>query len=554
MRSKKDTIQPWLSLMSKLILEGIISPQNFDGVFRGPVSVRKSLNESLNIPAIKMADLTGPQTVIDLANKAGMNLQGDAQQHGVAIGVGVGEVLPLYLINAYQSLATDGTISPPLGILEIHNSEGKILESHHVAKKEPKTLFSSDTAALVRSILTDEETRPTTDDFDWNRLLQIPHTNNGAKTGTSNRNIENPDWDETKPTDAEDNPERISVPSDSWTIGFTPAFSAGVWVGNNRGQPMKSGATGLRVAAPIWKQIMIAANEKYPSETLSTPDELDPNFAKNQAETKFPHYPRSEIKQQKFNRWSGQIATDQTPSHLVVEDWVANHTKLELDQSVQEQIFDRRTGRLATPQTPSYAQENRLDLTLHSARPTVSGWEAPVQDWLKNHPLFRSSLGKITDPQPKDAPHQTDFRENDSFFLSRRPRVDIISPRTQGRVSSGLVEVQAKIDSRFDLQSVDFLVDGVWQMSQTAPPWSGVIYLPPSSQTSHQIEVRATDRLGMTGSDRIRVLIGQDTTPPSLDILGLPTIIPCLPSGRFKPLPKTPKVPWRWLNFGSMTP
>ncbi len=51
----------------------------------------------------------------------------------------------------------------------------------------------------------------------------------------------------------------VTSPGDSWTIGFTPQLVTGVWVGNNRGEPMKLGATGLAVAAPIWKKFMTEA-------------------------------------------------------------------------------------------------------------------------------------------------------------------------------------------------------------------------------------------------------------------------------------------------------
>ena len=104
--------------------------------------------------------------------------------------------------------------------------------------------------------MTDESTRPTTDDFDWNNLLQIGEYDNGAKTGTSNRRLENPDFNEEFPEDEEKNPKIITAPGDAWTIGFSPHLVVGAWVGNNEGQAMRPGATGMRMAAPIFRKFM----------------------------------------------------------------------------------------------------------------------------------------------------------------------------------------------------------------------------------------------------------------------------------------------------------
>ena len=86
-------------------------------------------------------------------------------------------------------------------ILEIRSASGKILES--AQEPELKLGISSESAALVRSILVDETTRPTTDDFDWNRLLQLKEYDNGAKTGTSNRHGDNPDYNKDLPESKE---------------------------------------------------------------------------------------------------------------------------------------------------------------------------------------------------------------------------------------------------------------------------------------------------------------------------------------------------------------
>jgi peptidoglycan glycosyltransferase len=279
------------------------TPQNFNERFQGPVSVRNALNQSLNIPAIKMAALATAEKVLELTQKLNIPFEGDADMHGVAIGIGVAELQPLAHIASFQAFAGDGSINDPVAILEIRNAAGDVLEKiDPEANKRPG--LDPQIAALVRNILTDEQARPVTDGFAWNTFLELaPNFNSGAKTGTSNRVIKNPVFNEGE-EESDNNRRFLTVPGDSWTIGFTPHLVSGVWVGNNRGKPMKSGATGLTVAAPVWKNFMDEAH-KILVEKGADPDK------KYQEPT-----PLASVE---INRLTGKRVTKQTPAHLRVQ-------------------------------------------------------------------------------------------------------------------------------------------------------------------------------------------------------------------------------------------
>ncbi len=497
---------------------GNYQPQNFDGNFLGPVSLREALNRSLNIPAIKVAYLADPINVLKLAEKLGILFEGSAERHGVAVGVGVAEVEPLSHINAYQAFAGDGTYHEITAILEVQDSEGNVLETFDPDKTKRDGL-DPEIAGLVRHILTDESTRPTTDDFDWNILLQLPGLNNGSKTGTSNRTAENPNFNEEEPEDEENNPRFITVPGDSWTIGFTPHLVSGVWVGNNRGEPMKSGATGLTVAAPIWKNFMVRAHEAL--------------IEKGAKKDKVYNEPKP-LEVRKINKFSGKIATDRTPKNLVKEEVFASFAvPTELDTSVQTINIDKKTGRRAESSTPFYSRTQKFALTgLQSIRPNLPNWQKPVEEWLHDHPRFLTSLGTIRDSeQSQDLFQRRDelrFRSQNrrtSLSTSRvqyPPEIQILSPQNGGRIARGPLEVRISATSRYGIRAVEYYFDDKLMADSTRFPWTGRWQVPSDTElgSEHTIKVVVIDQRSQATDASIDIVVEQDTTGPIITFLG----------------------------------
>ena len=490
---------------------GNYTPQNFDGTFAGPVSLRESLNRSLNIPAVKTAYLARPEKVFSLAENLDIKIEGTPEQHGVAIGIGVGEVEPLSLISAYQTFAGNGDFFVPKAIAEIRDSEGKILESSRVA--EPKKGLDAEVAALVRNILTDESTRPTTDDFDWNKLLQLEKFNNGSKTGTSNRRIENPDFDEEKEEDEDENPRTIIAPGDSWTIGFTPHLVGGVWVGNNRGDPMKPGATGLAVAAPIWKRIMNEAHEILDADPEQVYDEPVP------------------LESREINKFSGKLATELTPPKLKKTEFFASFSvPTQLDDSVKIRDVDKLSGRIASPSTPIYSRTQKYALDLQSIRPQMENWQNPVEEWLDEHPQFLTSLGQITTRVEKNEAFQNPtriIRRADGENFSRSPfatppKISIISPKNRGTIARGRVEVPVQVSSKSGIAGVEFYFDDALVATAESAPFLGTFSVPVSAKFGSEAVLRAVaiDRNGASAQSEIKVKIAPDQQGPEITFLG----------------------------------
>ncbi len=502
---------------------GNYRPQNFDGKFRGPISARNALNSSLNVPAVKMAYLAGLDNIINFTKKVGIKLIGKADKLGLSLGLGVGEVTPLSHINAYQVFAGDGSYYEPTAILEIRNAEGKILESTDIKAKK-RDGIDAEISALIRNILTDETTRPTTDGFDWNKLLQLDGINNGAKTGTSNRHSKNPNFDPNKPENEKTNPKFILTPGDSWTIGFTPHLVTGVWVGNNRGKPMKAGATGMSVAAPIWKKFMTDGHQIL----------FENGADKNKLYTEpIPLTPKT------INKFSGKLIKDDTPEHLrKIEYFSSNNLPTEIDDSIKIVEIDKISGKLATEHTPSFAKIKKQILEIKSIRPDLPNWQNPVDDWLKHHAKFSTSLGLIWDeveeedfeieePVTNKKHSFNRFQRgrddvHNKFTKNNPPKLNISSPKNNGSIATGKVHIEIKVESKFGIKVIEFYFDDQLVSESYKYPFSGEFLIPKTTEidSTHTIRVIAVDKLLNYTEKNITVKITRDKNPPKIKFLG----------------------------------
>ncbi len=502
---------------------GNYRPNNFGGVFAGPVSARSALNQSLNIPAVKMTYLGTVKRLFEIADVLNMKYEGKVEDQGLAAGLGVAVVEPLSFINSYQVFTGNGTYYDPTSILEIRDSSGNVLEQADF-KKQKRDGLDPEIVALIRNILTDETTRPTTDGFDWNILLQLEKYNNGAKTGTSNREIVNPEFDSTKPASA-DNPAKILAPGDSWTIGFTPHLVTGVWVGNNKGgMPMKPGATGLAVAAPIWKKFMTDAHEIL---------NADPEKLYNEPKL---------LEVRKINKFSGKLATDATPPDLVKEEVFASFAvPTELDNSIKKIEVDKISGRPATQFTPFYARTQKYVLEgLVSVRPDLVNWQNPVDDWLKNHPKFLTSLGAILDSKDDEVLdveetfgstfddrisrryRDTNDDVHNTFTEQNPPSIRIVTPRNGGGVATGGIAVDVFARARFGMKKVEFYLDDQLVAESTVAPYTGYFRIPESMEVGsrHVLRALAVDELLNDSSTEIEITIAEDNDGPEIIFLG----------------------------------
>ncbi len=224
------------------------SPQNYDEKFRGPISLRNALAQSLNVPAVKTLYLAGLEDSLSLAKQMGLETLTNAKQYGLTLVLGGGEVRPVDMAGAYGVFAADGVKHPTTGILKVEDKKGKVLEEFET--KEFRVI-PEQTARLISSVLSDNEAR--TPAFGSNSPLYFSGIDVAAKTGTTN------DY------------------RDTWIVGYTPNISVVAWAGNNDNSSMSKQVAGY-IVAPMWNEFMQIAVAKYPAPSFIDPQPIDPEI------------------------------------------------------------------------------------------------------------------------------------------------------------------------------------------------------------------------------------------------------------------------------------
>jgi 1A family penicillin-binding protein len=212
---------------------GIYKPTNYDGKFRGPVLVRSALGNSYNIPAIKALEFVGLPALKEMAARLGITTL-TRNDYGLALTLGGGEVTLLEMAGAYQAMADGGVRVPPVAILRVTDSLGRVIEEYH--PPQGTQVLRPEHAYLMTHILADNGARTQT--FSPNNVLKLSRPA-AVKTGTTN------DY------------------RDNWTIGYTPDIVVGVWVGNADNTKMKN-VSGVDGAGPIWHNVMERALQGVP--------------------------------------------------------------------------------------------------------------------------------------------------------------------------------------------------------------------------------------------------------------------------------------------------
>lgn len=213
------------------------SPENYDGEYRGPVTVRRALAQSLNVPAVKMLYLVGIKDTIKMAQDLGITTLKPDFPYGLTLVLGGGEVRLLDMASVYSVFAADGVKRKSTAILKIEDADGKTIEEY---KEDPGIqVIPENTTRELTNILSDNDARVPA--FSPTSALYFPGFNVAAKTGTTN------DY------------------RDVWVLGYTPNIVVGAWAGNNDNSPMVKRTSGT-IIAPIWHKLMAYALEKYPPE------------------------------------------------------------------------------------------------------------------------------------------------------------------------------------------------------------------------------------------------------------------------------------------------
>ncbi len=221
-------------------------PQNYDKIFRGPVNLRNSLAQSLNIPAVKALYLTGIDDVLKLAERFGITtLTGTKNEYGLPLVLGGGAVNLYDLVGAYSVLSEEGIKHSQKFILKIVDGEGKVVEEY---KDDSSHVYNSKYIRMINDVLSDNTARTPLFGTVNNPFFFGNNIDVAAKTGTS------------------------SDSKDAWVLGYTPNLVTGIWVGNNNYTSMFQGTSSGMVAAPAWGEYMRYAVSTRPVEYFSNPE------------------------------------------------------------------------------------------------------------------------------------------------------------------------------------------------------------------------------------------------------------------------------------------
>lgn len=217
------------------------SPDNFDGKFHGPVTMREALAQSINVVAVKTLYLAGIKESIQTAHDMGITTLNDPSRYGLTLTLGGGEVKLLDLTSGYGVFANDGVRNPTTGILRVEDRSGNVLEQY---EDKSERVLDQEIARTITDMLSDDNARAA--EFGAHSVLYFANPTVAVKTGTTN------DF------------------HDVWTIGYTPGIAVGAWAGNNDNSAMVRKISTF-IISPMWRKIMLTAVQKYPADDFVPP-------------------------------------------------------------------------------------------------------------------------------------------------------------------------------------------------------------------------------------------------------------------------------------------
>jgi penicillin-binding protein 1A len=200
------------------------APENYSRDYRGPVTLRDALALSLNTVAVKLGLEVGPKAVVQTAQRLGIT---SPLQANPSIALGTSEVTPLELVSAYAAFANGGTGVIPFAITQVKTTDGKVVY-RRPASGGLGRVVEPGALAMMNDMMHNTFVIGTA------KKAAMPGWDMAGKTGTSQ------DF------------------RDAWFIGFTGSLVAGVWLGNDNGEPTKR-VSGGNLPVEIWQAFMKVA-------------------------------------------------------------------------------------------------------------------------------------------------------------------------------------------------------------------------------------------------------------------------------------------------------
>lgn len=428
------------------------TPKNYDQKERGPVTVRQALQGSLNIPAVQTLYLVGDQKGVTFAERVGYTTLSQGS-FGLSLVLGGGEVKLLEHTNAFATFANEGKFHAPVSILRVEDSEGNTFEEWRSDGGEQ--VMSREVAALMSNILSDNGARAYV--FGAQSYLILPDRPVAAKSGTTNNNV------------------------DGWTVGYTPQLAAGVWVGNTDNTPMKPGADGSKVAAPIWQMFMKESLKDVPVENFPAPPSNDANKPILRGST-------GGGVTLTIDKVTGKRATSSTPAAYIVErTFIPPHSIL--------QYVNKDDPRGAAPTNPADDPQYLI-------------WENAIQDWVKRkkekEPEWNISF--------EDPPTEFD----DVHSLALIPTLEVLSPTPSSTLTSRLIATNINASAPRGVAKVTYKIDAKYVAVIREAPFNLNYEAADLDPGAHTLTVIVEDDIGNRVEETIPFTLVADTVQPGV--------------------------------------
>ncbi|MEM9904472.1 MAG: penicillin-binding protein 1A [Cyanobacteria bacterium P01_D01_bin.44] len=213
------------------------SPKNYDSTFMGSIPVRRALEVSRNVPAVKLGQAVGVSRVVEVTRTLGFE---SPILPVISLPLGSVDVTPMEMAGAYATFASNGWHSDTTLIMQVTDSDGNLLLDN---TPKPQLVLDPWATASLTSVLRGVIEQGTA----TNAKIGRPAA---GKTGTTESH------------------------RDTWFVGYVPQLATAVWVGNDDYTPMGKGATGGGYAAPVWRDFMSQALQNTPVENFRRPSEF----------------------------------------------------------------------------------------------------------------------------------------------------------------------------------------------------------------------------------------------------------------------------------------
>lgn len=218
--------------------DGLYTPRNYGGGFSGAVSIRKAIEVSLNIPAVRIGQEIGLNRVIEVSRLLGIESPIDPV---ISLPLGSVDLTPLEMAGAFASFASNGWRSDTTLIAQVTDSKGNVMLDN---TPRPRLVLDPWATAALTDTLQGVINQGTATSAKLGRPA-------AGKTGTT------------------------SSQRDIWFVGYVPQLSVAVWAGHDNNMPLSYGATGGGFVAPVWRDFMQKYLANEPVENFRSPAEFD---------------------------------------------------------------------------------------------------------------------------------------------------------------------------------------------------------------------------------------------------------------------------------------